>query len=121
VAFRFSGTTIVGPRGDTGNLIFSSEAEGTSFTSADRLVFVLSSVTGGEIMRRTLPIDESGQAQLELTHEQTEALAPGRYLWSARYVLDAQLNEVGVVTGGSWVDTPWRNCEFVVQEVNGQL
>ena len=60
---------------------------------------------------------------LEELREKSRALplAPGVYLWSARYVLDAALDSEGNATGGTWVETPWRNRAFEVQEVNGQL
>lgn len=120
MAFRFVGSRIVGPRGDSGTLIFCADGE-TAFTDRDRLVFFLSRPGSGVVMKRTLRIDENGCATLNLKSEETGALEPGVYLWSARYVLDAQINDVGFVTGGTWVETPWRNRELEVQEVNGQL
>ena len=120
MAFRFVGSKIVGPRGDSGTLIFCADGE-TAFTDSDRLVFCLSRQGSGVVMRRTLRIDGEGCATLSLRSEETMELEPGAYLWSARYVLDAEIDESGAVTGGTWVDTPWRNREFEVQEVNGQL
>lgn len=120
MAFRFMGSRIVGPRGDSGTLVFCADAE-TAFTDRDRLVFFLSRPDGGVVMRRALRIDGNGCATLNLSGGETVALSPGIYLWSARYVLDAVINDVGIVIGGTWVETPWRNREFEVQEVNGQL
>lgn len=121
MAFRFEGTRIIGPRGDSGSLIFTAEDAG-EFTDRDYLVFFLTRRgSGGMVMTRTMQIDENGRAALELSSRETGALSPGTYVWSARYVLDATIDGEGNVTGGSWVDTPWRNCEFEVLEVNGRL
>ena len=120
MAFRFVGTRIIGPRGDSGVLVFCADAD-TAFTDRDRLVFFLSRPDGGMVMKRTMKIDENGCATLTLGCAETDALAPGVYLWSARYVLDAVLDGEGNATGGTWVETPWRNRAFEVQEVNGRL
>ena len=121
MAFRFDGTRIIGPRGDSGSLIFTAE-NAADFTGADRLVFYLSRRgSGGVLLTRAMEIDGDGRAVLELAPADTAALAPGVYVWSARYVLGAVLDSTGGVTGGDWVETPWRNCEFEVLEVNGQL
>ena len=119
MAFRFSGTRITGPRGDSGTLVFTADAGG--FTDMDRLVFTLTrKESGGKIMERAMSIDADGRSVLSLVNEDTRALSPGMYVWSARYVLNAQTDNSGHVTGGEWVDTPWRNCEFEVLEVNAQ-
>ena len=121
MAFRFEGTRIIGPRGDSGSLIFTAE-DAEEFTNRDYLVFFLSRRgNGGMVMTRAMEIDENGRAVLDLLSVDTRSLSPGMYVWSARYVLDATINGEGNVTGGSWVDTPWRNCEFEVLEVNGQV
>lgn len=120
MAFRFMGTKIVGPRGDSGVLTFCPGGE-TVFSGRDRLVFFLSRRSSGVLMERTLEIDGNGCAVLTLDCAETAALEPGVYTWSARYVLDAALDDEGNVTGGTWVETPWRNLEFEVQEVNGLL
>lgn len=121
MAFRFEGTRIIGPRGDSGSLIFTAE-DAKEFTDRDYLVFFLTRRgSGGTVLTRAMQIDGDGRAVLELLPGDTKTLSPGVYVWSARYVLDAMLDEAGNVTGGSWVDTPWRNCEFEVLEVNGQV
>ena len=121
MAFRFEGTRIIGPRGDSGSLIFTAEDD-TDFTDRDYLVFFLTRRgSGGMVMTRAMEIDENGRAVLDLSPVDTSSLLPGRCVWSARYVLDATIDGEGNVTGGSWVDTPWRNCEFEVLEVNGQV
>ena len=121
MAFRFEGTRIIGPRGDSGSLIFTAE-DAEEFTNRDYLVFFLSRRgSGGMVMTRAMQIDENGRAVLDLSPVETSSLLPGRYVWSARYVLGAVLDSAGGVTGGDWVETPWRNCEFEVLEVNGQL
>lgn len=121
MAFRFEGTRIIGPRGDSGSLIFTAE-DAEEFTNRDYLVFFLSRRgNGGMVMTRAMEIDENGRAVLDLSPVETSSLLPGMYVWSARYVLDATIDGEGNVTGGSWVDTPWRNCEFEVLEVNGQV
>lgn len=120
MAFRFVGTKITGPRGDSGELIFCADEE-TVFTERDRLVFFLGRPGGRIIMKRTLKIDGEGRAVMKLHCAETAALSPGIYTWSARYVLDAVIDNEGNATGGTWVETPWRNREFEVQEVNGLL
>lgn len=121
MAFRFDGTRIIGPRGDSGSLIFTAE-NAADFTGADRLVFYLSRRgSGGVLLTRAMEIDGDGRAVLDLSPGDTRSLSPGMYVWSARYVLDATIDIEGNVTGGDWVETPWRNCEFEVLEVNGQL
>lgn len=82
MAFRFVGTRITGPRGDSGVLVFCADAD-TAFTNRDRLVFFLSRPDGGMVMKRTMKIDENGCATLTLGCAETDALAPGVYLWSA--------------------------------------
>ena len=120
MAFRFVGTRITGPRGDSGVLVFCADAD-TAFTDRDRLVFFLSRPDGGMVMKRTMKIDEIDWLEWVIASMHTAALAPGVYVWSARYVLGAVLDSAGGVTGGDWVETPWRNCEFEVLEVNGQI
>lgn len=121
MAFRFTGGRIVGPRGDTGLLTFVGRAKNHVFTEADRFIFTLQSRDGHVLMHKMLPIDSGGRAQVAFSHEETDALSEGTYAWSARYVLDAQLDENGGVTGGREVDTPFRNQEFEVQKVVSAL
>lgn len=119
LAFRFYGTRIAGPRGDSASLIFCT-GDGSQTTERDRLVFILSRREGGGVvLRRVAPIDENGEAEIALHHEETKRLTPGLYYWSVRYVLDAVTDEQGDIVSGTWVDTLWRNCEFEVLEVNG--
>lgn len=119
LAFRFYGTRIAGPRGDSASLIFCT-GDGSQTTERDRLVFILSRREGGGVvLRRVAPIDENGEAEVALSHEETKRLTPGLYYWSVRYVLDAVTDEQGNIVSGTWVDTLWRNCEFEVLEVNG--
>lgn len=119
LAFRFYGTRIAGPRGDSASLIFCT-GDGSQATERDRLVFILSRREGGGVvLRRVAPIDEHGEAEVALSHEETKRLTPGLYYWSVRYVLDAVTDEQGNIISGTWVDTLWRNCEFEVLEVNG--
>ena len=119
MAFRFSGGRIVGPRGDTGLLTFVGVPKNHVFTAADRFIFTLKDRSGSVLQQRTLPISADGHAQVALTHEDTRALSEGTYEWSARYVLDAQMDETGMVISGREVDTPFRCCEFEVQKVVG--
>ena len=121
MAFRFIGGRIVGPRGDTGLLTFVGVPRNHVFTDADRFVFTLRSRDGSVLMRKTLPISEGGRTQVALTHEETAALPEGTYAWSARYVLGAQTDETGRLTGGREVDTPFRHSEFEVQRVVDEL
>ena len=54
MAFRFDGTRIIGPRGDSGSLIFTAE-NAADFTGADRLVFYLSRRgSGGVLLTRAM-------------------------------------------------------------------
>ena len=76
MAFRFDGTRIIGPRGDSGSLIFTAE-NAAEFTGADRLVFYLSRRgSGGVLLTRAMEIDGDGRAVLELAPADTAALAP---------------------------------------------
>ena len=119
LAFRFYGTRIAGPRGDSASLIFCT-GDGSVTTPQDMLLFILSRREGGGVvLRRAIPLDERGEAEVALSHEDTKRLTPGLYYWSVRYVLDAETDEQGSIVSGTWVETPWRNCEFEVLEVNG--
>ena len=77
MAFRFDGTRIIGPRGDSGSLIFTAE-NAADFTGADRLVFYLSRRgSGGVLLTRAMEIDGDGRACWSLPRRTRRRLRPG--------------------------------------------
>ena len=60
MAFRFVGSKIVGPRGDSGTLSFCADGE-KAFTDSDRLVFFLSRQGSGVVLSTSSMVSIYGQ------------------------------------------------------------
>ncbi len=117
--FHAHGTTVFITKGDTGLLTLI--AEGHAFGPGDRAVFTVRRPGGATLMQAVATPEADGKAQIGFEHEATEKWRPGCYSWDVRYVLDAEMDEQGRVTGGREVITPMRPGEFHVLEAVGKV
>lgn len=106
-------------QGDTGLLTIAAESNHT-FTSQDRAVFTVKKYDRPVLVSKHTP-DERGTVQIEFLHDTTECLHPGAYQWDIRYVLDAEINACGHVTGGREVITPMKPATLTIVEAVGEL
>lgn len=118
--FDVRGTHILLTQGDTA--ILTITARGTALTQADRAVFTVRDRPGGrKHIERVLTPDEQGRVHVMISNEDTQNLRAGAYAWDIRYVLEAQTQANGQVTGGREVITPIRPGVMTVMEAVGRI
>lgn len=120
--FDITGTTITLTAGDTGLFGAAPEADGYRPTAADRAVFTVRERPGGrKLLEKVLVPEADGAVLVPLLHEDTERLRAGAYVWDIRYVLNAQTDAQGGVTGGREVITPFTPGTMTVMEAIGSV
>lgn len=93
-------------RGDTGALVIRLMSSYVT-TSADRVLFTIKDRNFAPVVIRVLtPVDN--QAVVEITNEMTKDLPIDDYWFDVRVIINAEIDEEGIPTGGPIVRTPFR-------------
>ena len=118
--FDVSGLHIRITQGDSGLLTLQPRGR-CAFTDADRAVFTVRRASGGALMTAALIPDGEGRVQVPFLSRETAKWRPGVYEWDVRYVLDAEEDGDGNVTGGREVITPMRPAALEVLRAVGSI
>ena len=110
---------IVLPRGDTA--LVSFKMRGHIPDDSDRAVMAIRRASGGLVLEMISKVEADKPIQFLLTHEDTERMHEGLYVWDVRYVTKAILDVNGRVTGGEEVVTFYRESPLEVTKVVTRL
>ena len=105
---------IVLPRGDT--RLVSFKVSGTP-AETDRVVMAVRRASGGLVHKMVSKVTPGKPVQFLLTHDDTEKMREGEYVWDVRYVRNPTLDADGMVTGGEEVETFYRESPLEVVKV----
>lgn len=104
--------------GDTATIVFYTDTD-YAFSENDRAIFAVREYVGeaarsrGELkIQKVMTPDSTGMVLMHLVNEDTEDMAPGRYDWDLRYVINPQYKDGEIIMDCDNVLTPMWPAQF---------
>lgn len=107
-------------RGDTGIVTFT--ASGYTYGADDRALFTVKDRAGTEIIKTAYAMTDNAFT-VEFTNPLTDSLAPGKYYYDVRYVVDPEYDSgTGqIIEDGDDIYTPGSPFEIEILSTVGEI